>query len=51
MGKYISLSRGINVGGHRKILMVDLKKIFTRLGAKNVLTFIQSGNVIFESED
>ncbi len=49
--KYVCLLRGINVGGHRKILMVDLKKLFVNLGAKNVVTYIQSGNVLFESSE
>ncbi|RMB58557.1 DUF1697 domain-containing protein [Dokdonia sinensis] len=49
MNKYIALLRGINVGGHRKILMADLKVLFQELGFKNVETHIQSGNVVFES--
>lgn len=49
--KYISLLRGINVGGKRKILMQDLKEIFKKEGVNNVQTYIQSGNVLFEAED
>ena len=49
MQKYISILRGINVGGKRKILMKDLKKIYQNLGFFDVETYIQSGNVIFES--
>jgi uncharacterized protein (DUF1697 family) len=48
--RYISILRGINVGGNRKILMNDLKSLFEKLGFGNVQTFIQSGNVVFESE-
>lgn len=48
--KYIALLRGINVGGKRKLLMADLKALFSRLGFSNTITYIQSGNVIFESE-
>jgi uncharacterized protein (DUF1697 family) len=48
--KYISLLRGINVGGNRKILMADLKSLCIRLGFENVLTYIQSGNVVFETD-
>jgi uncharacterized protein (DUF1697 family) len=48
MNKYVTLLRGINVGGHRKILMTNLKVLFEKLGALNVITYIQSGNVIFE---
>ncbi len=46
--KYISILRGINVGGRRKILMADLKSIYEKLGSTNVITYIQSGNVIFD---
>ncbi len=49
MTKYISLLRGINVSGHRKILMKDLKALYEKLGYINVITYIQSGNVVFES--
>jgi uncharacterized protein (DUF1697 family) len=49
MTKYISILRGINVGGNRKILMKDLKVLFEKLGFSKVETYIQSGNVIFES--
>ncbi len=50
MAKYISILRGINVGGNRKILMKDLKSLFEKLSFSNVKTYIQSGNVIFESD-
>ena len=50
MDKYISILRGINVGGNRKILMKDLKVLFEKLVFLKVETFIQSGNVVFESE-
>jgi uncharacterized protein (DUF1697 family) len=48
--RYITILRGINVGGTRKILMKDLKSLFERLGFSKVETYIQSGNVIFESD-
>lgn len=41
--------RGINVGGHRKIRMDELKALYESLQFKNVNTYIQSGNVIFQS--
>jgi uncharacterized protein (DUF1697 family) len=44
----IALLRGINVGGHKIIPMVKLKAIFESAGYKNVVTFIQSGNVLFD---
>lgn len=51
MIKYISILRGINVGGHKKILMADLKELYLQLKFKNPTTYIQSGNVIFECSD
>lgn len=48
MKKYISLLRGINVGGHKKVLMADLKELYEDIGFTNVQTYIQSGNVVFE---
>jgi uncharacterized protein (DUF1697 family) len=50
MNKKFAILRGINVGGKRKILMADLKVICQKLGWKNVVTYIQSGNLIFDSE-
>jgi uncharacterized protein (DUF1697 family) len=49
MTTYISILRGINVGGQRKILMADLKTLYENLGFKEVVTYIQSGNVIFKT--
>jgi len=51
MISYIALLRGINVGGHKKILMADLRLLFEKLNFKNVQTYIQSGNVIFQSTE
>ena len=50
MKKYIALLRGINVSGQKKIKMADLKNLFEQLGFTNVITYIQSGNVIFSSK-
>ncbi|MFC5270843.1 DUF1697 domain-containing protein [Adhaeribacter terreus] len=50
MQTYIALLRGINVSGHKKIKMPELKAMFEELGFTNVRTYIQSGNVVFESE-
>jgi len=47
--KYISILRGINVSGQKKIKMSDLKSLCESLGFENVTTYIQSGNVIFDS--
>jgi uncharacterized protein (DUF1697 family) len=46
---YIAFLRGINVGGKNIIKMDELKSIFESFGFKNVETYIQSGNVIFET--
>ena len=51
MQKYISILRGINVGGKRKILMKELKEVYQNLEFLDVQTYIQSGNVIFESDN
>ena len=48
---YIVLLRGINVGGHKVIKMADLKRVFESIGLKQVKTYIQSGNIVFESEE
>jgi uncharacterized protein (DUF1697 family) len=51
MTKYLALLRGINVGGKNKVEMKKLKTIFENVGFANVFTFINSGNVIFESKE
>ena len=48
--KYIALLRGINVGGKRKVEMKRLRTFFESLGYTNVVTYLNSGNVIFESD-
>lgn len=47
---YISMLRGINVSGQKKIKMDDLKSLYELMGFQNVVTYIQSGNVIFSSK-
>jgi uncharacterized protein (DUF1697 family) len=47
----VSLFRGINVGGHHHIRMDELKGLHEALGLKDVLPYIQSGNVVFTSDD
>ena len=51
MTTFISLFRGINVGGHQAIRMNELKELHESLGLKNVVTYIQSGNVVFTGDD
>jgi uncharacterized protein (DUF1697 family) len=50
MAKYIALLRGINVGGSGVISMKDLAALCAELGCDSVRTYIQSGNVLFESK-
>jgi uncharacterized protein (DUF1697 family) len=49
MKKYIAFLRGINVGNIR-IKMPDLKIAFEKMGFQNVATYLQTGNVVFDSE-
>jgi uncharacterized protein (DUF1697 family) len=45
--KYVSLLRGINLGGKNKLPMKSLAGLFTDAGCNDVETYIQSGNVVF----
>jgi uncharacterized protein (DUF1697 family) len=49
--KYITLLRGINVGGKRMIKMELLKKLFEEMGFEDVITYINSGNIIFKASE
>lgn len=49
MATFIALLRGINVSGHKKIPMADLRALGTGCGYKDVQSYIQSGNLIFTS--
>ncbi len=46
---YVSMLRGINVGGHKRIKMDQLRRSFEDLGFEQVQTYIQSGNVVFKA--
>jgi uncharacterized protein (DUF1697 family) len=46
---FVALLRGVNVGGKNKLPMADLAAMFVEAGAKDVKTYIQSGNVIFKA--
>lgn len=48
--RYIALLRGINVGGNNKIAMSELKRCFQETGFSHVETYINSGNVLFDSD-
>ena len=47
--KYVAFLRGINVGGKNKIKMETLREILSAQGFENVATYINSGNIIFET--
>lgn len=49
MYEYLALLRGINVGGKNSIKMTDLVASFESCGFSTVMTYIQSGNVLFNS--
>ena len=49
--KHLALLRGINVSGHNIIKMEALKTMLENIGFQNIETYVQSGNVIVESED
>lgn len=49
--KYLALLRGINVGGNKMIKMAELRECLEVAGFENVQTYIQSGNIIFESSE
>lgn len=49
--KYVALLRGINVGGNSMIKMSALQEAVKNAGFQNVKTYIQSGNVIFDSDE
>jgi uncharacterized protein (DUF1697 family) len=47
MPTHIALLRGINLGGHNRVAMPELRKVVASLGHDDVATYIQSGNVLF----
>ena len=51
MKTYIILLKGINVGGHKKVPMAELRELLSKSGFENVKTYIQSGNVILQSAE
>ena len=50
MNTYISILRGINVSGKNRIKMTELRQLYLNLGFINIQTYIQSGNVVFQTE-
>ncbi|WP_435157020.1 DUF1697 domain-containing protein [Haladaptatus sp. DFWS20] len=51
MTTYIALLRGINVGAHNRMKMAELRELCESFGLENVQTYIQSGNVVFETSE
>jgi uncharacterized protein (DUF1697 family) len=51
MATHVALLRGINVGGRNKVAMADLREIMASLGHTDVATYIQSGNVVFTTDE
>lgn len=49
MTRYVALLRGVNVGGRNMVSMKELKASFEELGFKQVSTYINSGNILFQS--
>jgi uncharacterized protein (DUF1697 family) len=48
--QWIALLRGINVGGHNRIAMAELRATCSKLGWRDVRTYIQSGNIVFTAD-
>ena len=51
MKRYIAFLRGVNISGKNKVQMAELKKGFEEIGFAEVKTYLNSGNVIFSSEE
>jgi uncharacterized protein (DUF1697 family) len=49
MSSFAALLRGINVGGRNKVSMAALKPALSSIGLEDVVTYVQSGNVVFRS--
>jgi uncharacterized protein (DUF1697 family) len=51
MARYAVLLRGVNVGGHGKLPMADLRRVLESLGHTDVWTYLQSGNAVISTDD
>jgi len=51
MPTHIVLLKGINVSGHKKVPMAELRQVLAESGFQNVRTYIQSGNIVLESSE
>jgi uncharacterized protein (DUF1697 family) len=50
LGKFVALLRGINVGGRTSLKMAELRTLAEEIGWRDVATYVQSGNLVFEAE-
>jgi uncharacterized protein (DUF1697 family) len=50
MTPYVALLRGVNIGGHNRVAMEDLRRLLARLGLEDARSLLQSGNLVFRSE-
>src|SRR5262245_43556660 len=50
MPRHVALLRGVNVGGARKLPMAQLRALLESMGHEDVVTYIQSGNVVFTAK-
>ena len=49
MHSFIVLLRGINVGGHKKVPMAELRDLLSKSGFQNIKTYIQTGNIALKT--
>ncbi len=49
--RYLLLLRGVNVGGKNKVSMNDFKALLNEIGYQCIITYINSGNIVFETDD
>ena len=50
MPTHVALLRGINLGGHKRVAMPELRAVVSALGHRDVSSYIQSGNVLFSTD-
>ncbi|NJN84167.1 MAG: DUF1697 domain-containing protein [Caldilineaceae bacterium] len=50
MPTYVSLLRGINISGQKSMRMAELRELYKSLGFANIQSYLQSGNVLFQSD-
>lgn len=50
MTPHIALLRGVNIGGHNRVAMADLRELLKRVGLEDARSLLQSGNLVFRSK-